>query len=336
MRRLRIRLNAGFSGPHAGFLLAEADGLLAEAGIAVQWMPGNGAAAVVADMAEDVCDLAYGDLSALVMRLGHSTPGSGPQAVFVGFNRTPLTIAVPIAGTAQHPVDLGGRILTGHARDAALLAFPALARAVGLDARSVRIQPSEASLAEQVRQMILGDASDGVFGFANTIIAALEGAGLNLAGSLRFLDYAEWLPDLYGNALIASRHLVEREPEVLRALVDAIARGFAAAVADPDRGVEAVRRVAPGIDLRIETKRWRATIAREMGHPEAALLGIGDAHPARLAQGITLLAEALDLPRKPGVAEVFTPDFLPAIERRQRVGRGAPAQDVAAVRARPA
>jgi len=317
MRRLRIRLNAGFSGPHAGFLLAEEMGLLAQAGITAEWQPGNGAAAVIADMAEDVCDLAYGDLSALVMRLGHSAPGSGPQAVFIGFNRTPLTIAVPIAGGARHPTDLAGRLLTGHARDAALLAFPALARVVGLDASTVRIQPSEATLAEQVRQMSLGDASDGVFGFANTIIASLEGAGLNLAGSIRFLDYAQWLPDLYGNALVASRHLVEREPEVLRALVDAVARGFAAAVADPDRGVEAVRRVAPAIDLRIETKRWRGTIAREMAHPEGAILGLGDAHPARLAQGIAQLAEALSLPRRPGAAEVFTPDFLPPIEARR-------------------
>ena len=122
MRRLRIRLNAGFSGPHAGFLLAEEMGLLAQAGITAEWQPGNGAAAVIADMAEDVCDLAYGDLSALVMRLGHSAPGSGPQAVFIGFNRTPLTIAVPVAGGAQHPTDLAGRLLTGHARDAALVA----------------------------------------------------------------------------------------------------------------------------------------------------------------------------------------------------------------------
>lgn len=105
---------------------------------------------------------------------------------------------------------------------------------------------------------------------------------------------------------------------MLAALVGAIAQGFAAAVADPARGVAAVRRLAPGLDLRIGTKHWRGTIAREMGHPEGAVLGIGDAHPARLAQGIALLAEALRLPRKPGAAEVFTPDFLPAIELRQR------------------
>ena len=317
MRRLRIRLNAGFSGPHAGFFLAEAEGHLAAAGIEVTWLPGHGAAAVIAHLDDQSCDAAYGDLSALVARLGHEAPHRGPQAVFIGFNRTPLTIAVDAAGDLRHPADLAGLRVSGHARDAALVVFPALARAAGIDAASVRILPSEASLAEQARAMLEDRAAEGVFGFANTIIASLEAAGLRLADRLRFLDYATWLPDLYGNALVVSRGLVEREPEIVRGLVGALCRGFAAAIADPERGVAAIRRFAPSVDMAIDTKRWRGTILREMGHPERTVLGIGDAHPARIAEGVALLSAALGLPRRPEPAEVFTGAFLPPVAQRR-------------------
>ncbi len=317
MRRLRIRLNAGFSGPHAGFFLAAADGHLARAGIEVEYLPGKGAAAVVADLEDGDADLAYGDLSALILRLAHEAPGRGPAAVFVGFNRTPLTVAVTADGPIQHPADLAGHRISGHARDAALIVFPALAHAAGIDAASVRILPSEASLAEQVRRMLEEDAADGVFGFPNTIIASLAAARLPLAHRLRFLNYADHLPGLYGNALIASRHLLDREPGLLRGLVGAVARGFASAVAEPERGVEAIRAAAPSIDLAIDTQRWRGTIAAEMAHPEGAALGIGDAQPARLAQGIAQLAEALRLPRAPSPGEVFTAEFLPPLAERR-------------------
>ncbi|WP_431281277.1 ABC transporter substrate-binding protein [Humitalea sp. 24SJ18S-53] len=311
MRRLRIRLNTGFAGPHAGFALAEADGHLAAQGLAVDWIGGNGAAAVIEDMSDATCDAAVGDLCALIARLGRRQEALPPKAVFILFNRTPLTIAVRADGPVRHPRDLSGLRVSGHARDAAVLCFPALAWAVGIDPAQVAILPSAAPLGEQVRAMIQDDAADGVFGFVNTIIASMSGAGIGLEHATRFLEYADHLPDLYGNALVVSGRLVAAEPDVVRGLVHAVTAGTLAAIADPDRGVMAVKARNPGIDLAIETRRWRGTIAKEMAHPEAARIGLGDADPQRLAGGIAALASSLALARVPTPAEVFSAVFLP-------------------------
>ena len=310
MRPLSILLNSGFAGPHAGFFLAEADGHLAAAGIAPAWRPGRGAAAVIEDM--QGCDAAYGDLPALVARLGQAPPGTGPVAVFVAFGETPLTIAVAAEGPVHHPRDLAGRRVSGHARDAALLAFPALALRAGLDPAAVTIQPSGASLAEQVRAMLEEGAAAGVFGFVNTILAGLDAAGrTDLAARLRFLRYAEQAPELAGNALVVSRALLTESPDLVRGLVAAVAAGFRAAMADPARGVAAVAARAP-LHLAAETRRWERTIAAEMAHPDAARFGLGGIDPQRLAAGCRLLAVALRLPRCPDAAEVMDPGFLPA------------------------
>lgn len=314
MSRLRIRLNTRFAGPHAG--LALADDVLAAAGLAVDWLPGNGAAAVIEDMSDATCDAAFGDLCALIARLGRHAEPCPPKAVYIAFNRTPLTIAVRAGGPIRYARDLAGLRVSGHARDAAVLCFPALARAVGIDPASVTILPSSASLGEQVRAMLKDDAADGVFGFVNTIIASIGAVGPALEQAIRFIEYQADLPDLYGNALVVSGRLIAEQPQVVRDLVGAVAAGMQAAIADPPRGMLAVQARNPGIDLAIETRRLRGTIAAEMGHPEAARIGLGDADPARLARGIATLAAALSLPRVPTPAEVFSAAFLPPLRDR--------------------
>lgn len=307
-RRLSVLLNTGFAGPHAGFFLAEADGHLAAEGLDVAWHGGHGAAKVIEEM--QGCDAAYGDLATLIARLGHEAPGRGPQAVFIAFATTPLTIAVAAEGPIHHPRDLAGQRVSGHARDAALVAFPALALRTGLDPASVTILPDPAPLAAQLRAMLDHNAAEGVFGFVNTMKAGLEGAGdAALIERLRFLLYAEHVPELMGNALVVSRALIESDPAAVAGLARAVARGFRTAMAEPERGVLAVAARGP-LKLAVETQRWRRTIAEEMTHPDIARFGLGRADPSRIAAACVTLATALALPHLPDAAEVFDPRWL--------------------------
>jgi NitT/TauT family transport system substrate-binding protein len=314
---LRILLNSGLAGPHAGFLLGDARGYFRDEGLAVTWLAGDGAAAVLPSAFDGSADVVYGDLCALVPLVAEHPPHTGPASPFVAFNRTPLTIAVRRDGPVRSPADLAGRRVSGHARDAALILFPPYAAAAEFDPDTVAIRPDSASLAQQVRAMIEDDAADGVFGFVNTIIASLGEAGLaHLEARITFLEYADLLPDFCGNALIMSRDLIRRRPEVAAALARASRRGFLDAVADPEAGLAAVARRNPDLNVPTQLRRWRGTIAMEMNHAIVGADGLGRLDAARLSRAISRVAASLPCSRIPAAQEMLLPEAVKASGHR--------------------
>ena len=63
-RRYRLLLNSNISGPQAFFFLARDRGYFANAGLDVDFVEGDGAAAVVARVGPEGFDFGYGDLNA--------------------------------------------------------------------------------------------------------------------------------------------------------------------------------------------------------------------------------------------------------------------------------
>ncbi|HUU36251.1 MAG TPA: ABC transporter substrate-binding protein, partial [Vicinamibacterales bacterium] len=196
VRRYRVLLNSNFSGPQAFFFLAQDRGYLKAAGLDAEFVGGDGAAAIVPRIGAEGFDFGYGDLNALVPLVARGATDA-PIAVYVTFNTTPLTIAVDADGPVKTPKDLEGRIVAGHPIDAALEVFPEFAAATSIDVRTVTIQRSSASMSANVLDMLAGKSA-GVFGFVNTIIAAVAPAGIDGRARLRFLEYRHHTPDLYG------------------------------------------------------------------------------------------------------------------------------------------
>lgn len=317
MKKLRVRLNHTPMGPLAGFFLAEDRGYFAEEGLGIEWSGARGASAAIADIRTGDYDAVYGDINSLAMLLSSLPEETGPQAVFVGFNRTPLTVAVRAAGPVQTPRDLAGKTLYGHPHDAARILFPAYARAVGLDVADVDIRDAKGSLGELVRAMIEDKAGEGVFGFVNSTIASLSDMNSPHEANTRFLEYSSVLPDFYGNALIATRALLETDPAAIRGLVRATCRGFRDAIRGPRAGVDAAMAHGAEMSYEVNLRRWMGTLQREMSHPERERLGIGDVDKARLARSCEQVTAAMKLARPVGAEELFSPAFLPALDERR-------------------
>ena len=313
---LRLRLNADFSGPHAWFFLALERGYFQEQGLDLELLPGDGAAAIVPTIGHDGVEAGYGDINALAERAARA-PGSAPVGVFQVFNQVPFTIAVRADGPVHTPRDLAGKRVIGKPDDAAIVAFPALADAAGLDPASVSVLLSKLPMGEQVRDVLMQGGAEGVFGFVNTVIAAAAPLGVP-ASALRFIEYLHWLPDLYGNGLMVSRRLLAESPDAVRALVHGLHRGVQDTLQDVGAGMAALQRAAPGINLPVQRRRLEGTIAIEMAHPEAAQIGIGDVDSARLQRGLDQLARSCGWPRAPRADEVFTSAFLPPLQARTR------------------
>ncbi len=320
-RPFRVLLNSNISGPQAFFFLAQDRGYMKAAGVDAAFTGGDGAAAIVPRIGPEGFDFGYGDLNALVPLVARSV-ADAPIAVWVGFNTTPLTIAVDANGPVKSPKDLEGRVVAGHPIDAALEVFPEFAAATGIDARAVTVRRSPASMRALVEDMLAG-RSAGVFGFVNTIIAAVAPAGIDGRTRLRFLEYRHHTPDLYGNTLMVSRRLLAERPADVTAFVHAVNRGLADTVTDLDAAIASVvardRSVRPDVDK----PRLAGTLAMEMAHPEGARIGIGDVDDGRLTRGIALIAKSRGLPRVPAASEIFTRACLPPLaERVTSLARG--------------
>lgn len=308
--RVRLLLNTSFSGPVSFFLLAEDRGFLRDAGIELALSQGGGAAVVVPQVELSRYDAGYGDMCALIERIARGPENQGPVAVYTTFNATPFTIAVAADGPIRSPKDFEARTIIGHSTDAALLTFDLLAAAAGIDAARVRVRPSLAGMGSQVAEMLSGADVHGVFGFVNTIIASIAPLGID-PRRLRFVNYADHLPEMYGNTLFVTRDFYTREKPRLAPLVRAINSGLAAAVADPATAIDALQKRQPSANRDVNLRRFVGTLRSEMAHPEGGRIGIGDMDDTRLARLIERIVTVKRLPRRPATSEVFDRAFLP-------------------------
>ena len=313
----RLLLNTSLSGPVAFFLLAQDKGYFRQQGIDVQISGGPGAAAMVPMVRDGAYDIGYGDITALIERIARSVPGTGPVAIFTTFNTVPFTIAVDAHGPIRRPQDLIGKRITGHGSDAALLTFDMYAQAAGVDMNRVQIDGSMGGMGIAVKDMLDGRGADGVFGFVNTLMASAAPYGVDPA-TLRFLNWSDVLPEMYGNTLFVTRQTYQRDRMALAGIVRAVNRGLADTVQNPSAAIEALIRHAPGTDHAINLRRLRGTLAIEMAHPEGRRIGIGDMDDQRLATLIDRIVKVKKLPRTPAVGEVFDRSFLPPLEQRVR------------------
>jgi NitT/TauT family transport system substrate-binding protein len=313
----RLLLNTGMSGPVAFFLLAQDRHYLRDAGIEVQLSGGPGAAAMVPMVRDGAFDIGYGDISALIERIARSAPNTGPVAIFTTFNVVPFTIAVDARSPIRHPRDLLGKRITGHGSDAALLTFDMYAQAAGFDAKGVNVDGSMGGMGQAVSDMLAGRGADGVFGFVNTLIASATPYGVDPA-ALRFLNWSDVLPEMYGNTLFVTRETYQRDRKALPGLVRAINQGLVDTVRSPQAAIDALQRHAPGSDAALNLRRLQGTLNIEMAHPEGRRIGIGDMDDQRLQALIERIVRVKRLPRTPSVSEVFDRSFLPPLEARVR------------------
>jgi len=317
-RLIKILLHTPLSGPVSFLLLAEDRGYLREHGLSVAFTEGKGAAGIVPQVRSPTFDAGYGDMTALIEVIANSAPNQGPVAIYTTFNSVPFTVAVPADGPVREPKDLEGGALSGYSVDAALLTFDMFARATGIDASTVEIIRSPETMGVQVRDMLNGNGVRGVFGFVNTIVAMAAEFGIDGRKDLRFLTYAHYLPDMYGNGLFVTRELYERDKPGLKGMVHAFNRALRDTVRDPDVAIDALMRRAPAAMREVDRTRLVGTMRSDMGNVEGARIGVGDMDNARLARMIDLVVSAKKLPRTPSVGEVFDRSFLPPDEERIR------------------
>jgi NitT/TauT family transport system substrate-binding protein len=84
----------------------------------------------------------------------------------------------------------------------------------------------------------------------------------------------------------------------------------------PADAIEALLKRDPLLNRDSETERMRWMVAHNLRPRDEARKGLGDVDRARLADGLAVVSQALELPATPTVDSVFTDRFLPPLPDR--------------------
>lgn len=206
--------------------VADKLGYFEEVGIEVVITPGTGSVDVLKLVAGGQADVGIADLSAVAITLG---AGELPVHVVAAVHQSSLAGLMTTESTGiSGPDDLPGRTVGDQPGSVNQLLFPVYAEAAGIDPGSVTFV---ASTPPSLPQLLASKSVDaiGQLAVGEPLIQSAIGDDTAL-----FLSYSELLPELYGNAVIASDAFVDADPELAAKFVGALFKGLAYSLENPE------------------------------------------------------------------------------------------------------
>jgi NitT/TauT family transport system substrate-binding protein len=311
-QELKVSLNAPYDGSNAAFFLAEDKGYYAAEGLKVSFDPSGGSGEAVTRVASGTYDFGFGDINVL-MEFNAKNPDSAAKAVYMLYYRSPLSVGSFAKAGILKAADLNGKKIGGALTDGAYKLFPAYAKLTDVKADSIQWQYGDLRLREAL--LLKGDV-DAILGFDSTMYFNLVRQGI-APSDIKFLYYSDAGLDIYGNAILASKKLLDSNPKAVRGFVAATAKGWRDAVADPAAAIKALKKRSALADEKLETAKLEWLIKNQLVTEESKADGLGGVRMERLTSTLETVSKAFGLPKVVTPAEVFTADYLPDAAARK-------------------
>ncbi|MDR6952274.1 NitT/TauT family transport system substrate-binding protein [Ancylobacter sp. 3268] len=307
---VKFTLDWVFQGPTSPFLVALDKGYYKAEGLDVTMDPGQGSAGAVQRVASGAYDIGFADVNSLI-EYNAKNPGKEVLCVFMAYDFPPFGVYTLKKTGIAKPADLAGKKLGAPVFDASFRLFPAFAKKVGIDPKSVE----HVNLTPQLReQSLVQGAVDFISGHYFSSVLDLKARGVKPEDIVAF-TYSDAGMDVYGNGIIVSPAFAGK-PEVVKGFLRATAKAWKEVAADPALGIAAAKARDPLIDDRLELERLNMSLAMNVLTPYVKANGMGDVDPARFARSVKDVAEAFGLPTAPTPDKVFTNAYLPPKEER--------------------
>jgi NitT/TauT family transport system substrate-binding protein len=296
----------------AGFAFAQQKAVnLQTEGIAMTIDRGFGSGDTVQKVAAGTYDMGFGDINS-VIEFNARNPGKEVIGVAMVYNTPPHAIMSIKGKGINSPKDLAGKTLAAPAGDAARRLFPVYAKAIGIDASKVNFVNVDAPLREPT--LARGQA-DAITGFEFTSVLNLKAANVK-EDDVNVFMYSEYLPNLYGNAVIVTREYASKNPDTVKAVLRAFTKSWKDTIAKPDEAVAAILKRDPLLNPNLEKERLLRVLKRNIYVRDVELFGFGAVRKDRIGGAIKLISEAFGLPVKLTLDKVFSEAYLPALADR--------------------
>lgn len=310
---IKFTLDWKFEGPAAGFLLAVDKGYFKEEGLDVTIDTGNGSVEAIPRVATGTYQMGFGDINSLIKFLDEDPSQKVKAAMMIYERPTFAVVGRKSLGVTGDPKSLEGKKLGAPPPDGAFAQWKAFKEVAKIDDSKITVE----SIGFPVREPMLakGDV-DAVFGFAFSVILNLKAQGIE-DDDIATILMAEHGLNLYGNSVLVNTDFATENPEAVKGFMKALAKGFAAAVANPQEGVDAVLKRNETLNPEIELERLTMANAMNIRTPYVVENGFGGVDMARLAASIDTLKISMGLKGAVKADQVFDASFLP--ERAERM-----------------
>ncbi len=310
---IKFTLDWKFEGPAAGFLLAVDKGYFKEEGLAVTIDTGNGSVEAIPRVATGTYQMGFGDINSLIKFLDEDPSQKIKAAMMIYERPTFAVVGRKSLGVTGDPKSLEGKKLGAPPPDGAFAQWKAFKEVAKIDDSKIAIE----SIGFPVREPMLakGDV-DAVFGFAFSVILNLKAQGI-ADDDIATILMAEHGLNLYGNSVLVNTDFAKENPEAVKGFMKALAKGFAAAVANPQEGVDAVLKRNETLNPEIELERLNMANAMNIKTPYVVENGFGGVDMTRLSASIETLKISMGLKGAVKAEQVFDASFLP--EKAERM-----------------
>lgn len=301
-----------FEGPAAPYLMAMERGYYEEEGLNVSIDSGSGSLEAIPRVASGTYQLGFADVNSLIKFRDQNSSDVPVKAIMMTYDAPPFAIVARRSLGVETPQDLEGKTLGAPATDGAYAQWPIFVQANGIDADSVTID----NVGFPVREPMLAQGDvDAITGFSFSSYINLKSKGTP-EDDIVVMLMSDYGVELYGNAIIVNPTFAEENPEAVQAFIRATLRGWRDTIADPEAAVQYVLQHNTVAREAVELERLQMTIADNILTDYVLENGMGDIDEDRMANAIEQIGLTYEYSNKPSVDDIFTDEFLPAMEER--------------------
>jgi NitT/TauT family transport system substrate-binding protein len=295
-----------FEGPAAPYFVSIDKGYFSDAGLAVEISPGKGSLDAIPKVATGAFPVGMADINSLVRFLDQN-PGAPVTAVMMIYDKPPFAVVGRKSLGVEGPKDLEGKVLGAPPPDGAWAQFPIFAKETGIDVDAVTVEPvgfptREPMLAEGNVAAITG------FSFSSYLNLVRLGVPEDDISTILMADHGV---DLYGNAIIVNTEFAAENPDAVKSFLDAVAKGWVDAIADPAAAIPSLTKRNPAADAALEQRRLQLAIDSNVLTDYTSANGMGGIDQDRFSNALEQIKLTYEFKAEPDAALYFTGDYLP-------------------------
>jgi NitT/TauT family transport system substrate-binding protein len=297
--RMDFILNWVPGGDHVPYYYAKKMGWYEKEGIDLNIEPGKGSALATQKVGAGANPIGLADMAGVLVAKGK---GADTVAVYNVYANSPQGMYWLKSSGIKGIKDLTGRKIGNPAADGARVMWPALAKANGIDPKSVTWVNIDANAKLAA---LKSGAIDATTSFYNIHHIFQRELGDNMG----FLAWRDAGQNPYGNSIIVNAKYLAANKPVVDKFVKVTQRAFAACVKEPEPCVQAMIDANGALKFDNELQNWHLVeVLMSDKHSREVALGIHD--DARMQEDYKLVKEYIGLDKDFDVKSVYTNEFL--------------------------